>query len=527
MRTKNILKFSILAVVTLATGCGGYSDDEVAQARVDSARQKIRPTATDGLFDRAPGLQTAEANGGQPLNLIPSDKLVPLNTANGFEGVSEDAYGAAIAISGNTVAVGAPDRDDIGSNSGAVYIYVNDNGAWTLEQKLIPKDGATNDNFGFSLALEGNRLLIGSRRGGSGGAPQSGAVYIYERSGKVWTRTKKLDPANTGFEDFFGYAVALHQDYALVGAPQLDNAGAKTGAAFLYQYNGTDWVQLKQFLPATGTANDFYGAAVALLPPTGAFSVTALVAAWDDDQAPGENDGAVYAYVDPDPVNNGQSWGLQAKLVASDQTPGDTFGFALSAAGQRAYISAPFRSDTCDNSGAVYVFNRHSGVWCEEAIITPYDKNAGQFFGYSVAGLKETVAIGSAYDDDGGDYSGSAYVYSYKDSNWEPQLKFVPDGTSPLQLVGFSVAMDGDKVATGALGDITNNINSGSAYVFSATGAAPAAPPVMSLKPTTENAQCSFHGGSSSSRSSSWFIGIAIAALGMRRTARRVRFARG
>lgn len=526
MRTKNILKFSILTVLTLATGCGGYSDDEVdAQVRVDLARQKIRPTATDGLFDRAPGLQTAEANGGEPVNLVPSSKLIPVNTANAFEGMADDAYGAAIAISGNTVAVGAPDRDDIGANSGAVYIYVNDSGTWTLEQKLIAKDGSTNDNFGFSLALEGNRLLIGSRRGGAGGAPQSGAVYIYERSGKVWTRTKKLDPANTGVEDFFGYAVALYQDYALVGAPQVDNAGAKTGSAFLYQYNGTDWVQLKQFIPATGTANDFYGAAVALLPPTGAFSVTALVAAWDDEQSPGEDDGAVYAYVNPDP-NNGQPWGLQAKLVASDQMPGDTFGFALSAAGQRAYISAPFRSDTCAYSGAVYVFNRHSGVWCEEAIITPYDKNAGQFFGYSVAGLKDTVAIGSAYDDDGGDYSGSAYVYGYKDANWDPQLKFVPDPTAAQQFVGFSIAIDGDKVATGALGDTTNNIPSGSAYVFSATGAAPAAAPVMSLKPPTENAQCSFQGGWSSSQSSSWFIGIAIAALGARRTARRVRFPR-
>ena len=520
----NPLKFSILTVLALATGCGGYSDggEASAESQMDRARQRMRPILTDeGALDRAPALQTEAAMSGGPVNLSPSTKLISVNASNVFEGISEDAFGAAVAISGNTVAVGAPDRDDIGGNSGAVYIYVNDSGSWTLEQKLLAKDGALNDNFGFSLALEGNRLIIGSRRGGGSGAPQSGAVYVYERSGKVWTRTKKLDPANTGFEDFFGYSVALYHDYALVGAPQVDGVGGKTGAAFLYQYNGADWVLLKEFLPAVGTTNDFFGAAVALLPPTGVFSVTALVAAWDDNEADGENDGAVYAYVDPDP-NSGQPWGLQAKLTASDQMPGDTFGFSLSTAGQRAFIGAPFRSDKCANSGAVYVFNRHSGVWCEEAIVTPFDKNAGQLFGYSVAAWDETVAIGSAYDDDGGDYSGSAYVYSYQGSTWDPQMKFVPDDTAASQLVGFSVGLEGDVAVAGAIGDLTNGVNSGSARVFSASGAAPAAPPVVSLVENHDyTGQCSFHSGSSSRPSSSWFIGFAITALGIRRAGRR------
>ena len=514
-------RLSFLAAIALA-GCGGYPDDGDSEtaAQLDRARHRIRPAYSEaGALDRASKLRQKDAKSDAPLDLIASEKLIPINAGKAFEGITEDAFGAAVVTSGNTVVVGAPDRDDLGlGNSGAVYIFVNDNGVWNLEQKLLAKDGGVNDNFGFSLALEGDRLLIGSRRGGGGGAPQSGAVYVYERSGKVWNRTAKLDPTNTGFEDYFGYAVALYQDVALVGAPQADNAGVKSGAAFLYRFDGISWALEKKFTPESGTDSDFYGGAVALLPPTGAFSVTALVGSWDDNDSPGDYEGAVYAYVDPDPVS-GQPWGLQAKLVASDQTAGDTFSFSLSAVGQRAFIGAPFRGDVCENAGAVYVFNRHSGIWCEEAIITPYDKNAGQLFGYAVSAWDETVLIGSSYDDDGGDYSGSAYVYKRQDLGWEAQLKFVPDDTAPLQLVGFAVALEGDRAVAGAIGDITNNVNAGSTYLFSATGAAaPVAPPVTELV-SGGNAQCSLHGGSSSTQSS-WFIGIAIATLGIRRAGR-------
>ncbi len=500
-------RLGIAATIVLATACGGTSadvgesDDDV-DMHLDAARRKIRPN-----FLGAPTLQPQAAMGDA--NLLLTNKLNP------FDGKSEDSYGAAVSLNGNTLAIGAPDRDETGENSGAVYIYVKNNGTWSFQQKLIDKDGTAADNFGVSLSLWGDRLLVGSRLALDDNGVQTGAAYVYERVNQNWDLTSRIVPIAGGTEDYFGYAVALEEDVALISAPQADSTATDAGAAYIYRLSNGQWVKETTFVPpTTAKTYDFFGGAVALL------GTTALVGRWSDNPVPQTNDGVVYAYVNND-VYLGPGWQPQQTLIASDQAPGDTFGFSIAVYGQTAFIGAPFRTDECSHTGAVYVWTRHSGVWCEKQILVPEDKNANQLFGYSVGIFGNAGVIGSFYDDDNGDYSGSAYIYGKTDNVWGESFKFVPNDGNVQQLLGSSVAIEGDTIAVGGIGDMTGGVNAGGVYVFSALEPVKAA--ASPLVPSDAGASCSVHRQPSKNHNA-WFIGLGLAVLGVRRFSRKTRF---
>lgn len=502
-------RFGMVAAILLATACGetstglGESDEEV-QIQLDAARKKIRPLSKGSpSFPGAPTLQPQGATGDA--NAIPTNKLVPM------DGISEDSYGAAVAISGDTLVVGAPDRDETGVNSGAVYIYADVNGTWTLQQKITDKDGTDADNFGVSLAILDDRLLIGSRLAQDSNGVRTGAVHVYERVNNNWDLVTKIMPDNGGEEDYFGYSVALEADVALIGSPQADSTAIDAGAAFIYRLTNGQWVKETTFVPpVTAKAYDFFAGSVALL------GTTALIGSWNDNPVPMMYDGAVYAYVHNDIVL-GPGWQLQQKLVASDKAIGDTFGYSVGMYGQTAFIGAPYRNGDCSHTGAVYVFTRHSGEWCERQILVPEDKNANQLFGYSVGIYGSAGVIGSYYDDDNGDYSGSAYIYGRSNDVWAESFKFVPTDGNGQQLLGSSVAIEGDTIAVGGIGDTSTGVNAGAVYVFSALENVKAAPALLD-----SGAQCSINAVPSTNHNA-WFIGLGLAAWGVRRFSKKTR----
>lgn len=506
------IRCGILAGMAVATGCGGQPTDvgesDVGATIEQNEGQSARPLSKKSPFGGAPSL-APQSGGNGPVNALPQNKLMPA------DGQAHDEFGVSVGIAGNTVVVGSIYDDDMGGDAGSAYVFFEDNGVWTQQAKLTAKDARPNDYFGISVAVAGDRIMVGAAEASDNGL-RTGAVYVYERVNKAWSLVQKLTPAGGAANDYFGYAIALEGNIAVIGAPQTDAVAYDSGASYVFRYNGTQWAQEAKLVPAAGGgAYGFFGGAVALS------GTTAIIGQWDDGT--GGDIGSAFAYRE----TNG-TWVMQQELKASDRALGDTFGFAVAIYNNKAFIGAPFRDGNCVNSGAVYVFGRYNDTWCEEQIIVPEDKNAAQAFGSAVAIYGDMAAIGSYWDDDNGDYSGSAYAYRNIDKVWTQQFKYVPTDGVIGQLFGISASMDGDRVIVGANGDDDNGTDSGAAYQFSVlTAPSPVKdpdPPAEQLiaAPPAAEAQCSMHVASSSSQSP-WFLGLGLAAIGLRRLSRKTR----
>lgn len=257
-------------------------------------------------------------------------------------------FGGAVSLWGNTAMIGARGDD---ANTGAVYVFEWSGTAWLQVDKLTASDAAAGDQFGQSVSLDGDRLLVGSPRDDDASF-NSGTAYVFEHNGSGWVEVDKLGPDGVVFEEFFGFSVSLDGDRALVGAYNSTNPStARAGAAYVFHFDGLDWNQSGKFHASDGLANDLFGYSVSIS------GNRVLVGAHGDDV----NTGAVYAY-----SYNGASWGSELKLTAADAEMEDAFGLSVDLLGNRALIGA-YRSDNLSDvdTGAAYVFEFDGLAWNE------------------------------------------------------------------------------------------------------------------------------------------------------------------
>ena len=176
-------------------------------------------------------------------------------------------FGAALAVSGGTVACGAPNLDvgAPGADRGAVFLFEKAGGVWTQTARLVADDAVDLDLFGGELALEGDWLLVAARGHDHPDAFfQDGAVYVFERQAGVWTQTQELGPTDPWHQLGFGVDLDLEGTLAVVGAPFDPDLGTSGGSAYVYTRSGSAWTQIGKALAPDGQAQDFFGNAVAL-----------------------------------------------------------------------------------------------------------------------------------------------------------------------------------------------------------------------------------------------------------------------
>jgi MYXO-CTERM domain-containing protein len=293
------------------------------------------------------------------------------------DGAELDKFGSSTSLGTDRILVGAYGA---GSSRGAAYVFVKSGDAWTEEQKLVASDGAAGENFGYSVSLAGDRVLVG--------AHGSGAAYVFVRGGSAWTEEQKLVASDGAADDAFGWSVALVGDRALVGAP--GNDGAR-GTAYVFVRSGSAWTEEQELVANDGVAFDNFGSAVSLA------GQRALVGAyWNDDFR-----GAAYVF-----VKSGGSWTAEQKLVASDGAA-NQFGSGVSLVADRALIGA-FAYD--NGRGAAYVFSRNGdgNTWTEEQRLVPSDGQA-DLFAWSVSLAADRALLGAMYNDQ---LRGAAYLFS-------------------------------------------------------------------------------------------------------------------
>jgi len=387
--------------------------------------------------------------------------------------VSLSADGARLAVAAyqedsGATGIGGNQADNTALDSGAVYMFARAGTRWTQEAYIKASNAEAGDSFGYavSLSVDGARLVVGARYESSaaigvGGdqrddsASESGAAYVFARSGTTWTQEAYLKASNTGAFDYFGDVVALSSDATRlavgaigddstatgIGGNQADNTARNAGAVYVFSRTGTTWVQ-EAYVKASNTgAGDLFGNSVALSADG---TQLAVGARFEDSSArgvggaQGDNaaleSGAAYVF-----SRTGATWVQEAYLKASNTGATDYFGYALSlsADGARLVVSATnedssatgLDGDGADNSaaeaGAAYVFSRSGTAWVQDAYVKAPTTGAGDVFGYSVAlsGDGTRLAVGAPSEDSratgvGGDeaddsasLAGAAYVY--------------------------------------------------------------------------------------------------------------------
>ncbi len=441
-------------------------------------------------------------------------------------GVSGDtvvvgAYGedsSATTINGD-------ETDDSAPSSGAAFVFVREGAGWVQQAFLKPSNAEAGDSFGRSVAISRNTIVVGARDedsaatgvngdGSDNSALKSGAAYIFVRDGTTWSQQAYLKASNTGVNDRFGHSVAISRSTVVVGA-ELESSAATgvdgngnddsapaAGAAYVFVRNGTTWTQ-QAYLKASHTdAGDRFGWPVAVSGRTaviGAIQESSSATGVDGDAADDSAGASGAAYVF---FSSGGTWSQQAYLKASNTGAGDAFGSALAIDGDTLLVGAIHEDSGAtgvdgnqthngfSNAGAAYVFTRSGSTWSQQAYLKASNTDSGDGFGWSVAVDGDTVVVGAREEDSGatginGDEAddtsqnaGSAYVYRRNGVQWNQKLYLKGANTGWNDVFGIAVACADDTVVVGAIHESSNSAgddgnpgdnsvyHAGAAYIF-------------------------------------------------------------
>lgn len=381
--------------------------------------------------------------------------LTPTPTAAG------DLFGGAVAVRGARALVGAESHEGATEASGAAFVLeLQPNGSWLEVAELFALDGALGDDFGSAVSLGQDRALVGAIADDDLGVT-SGSAYVFERqAGGTWLQAAKLAPLDLAAQDYFGGAVAVDGDRALVGAWGDDDGGSLTGSAYVFerQTDGS-WPQVAKLHASAPALFDNFGRGVALQ------GERALIGAPYDDEA-GFQAGAAYVCEH----QGGGAWLEVAKLLPSGgpDPAGGRFGLVMSLDGDRALVGASLDDDAGDGAGAAYVFARQpDGSWLEEARLTAPDPLPHADFGSSVALAGDLALIGMGGDGAGAPYAGSAYLFERRsDATWQPVARLRASDLAENDVFGAAVGLADGHALVGAPGDHLGGSDAGSVYAF-------------------------------------------------------------
>lgn len=283
--------------------------------------------------------------------LFENDRLTwrRLNKLTASDAAPGDEFGYSVAIDGKTIAVGAPRKDSMGADAGAVYIFEDKGGEWQQTAVLLAPDRAPGDVFGISLSLSKDHILVGADLTDEGGE-NAGSAYIFEQIDGTWQFETKLTASDSDAGDLFGIRVKLNGDRALIGAARDDEAAENAGAAYIFERTNNGWQQDTKIVAPDATKDDRFGTRVAIS------GKTVIVGSILSNIA-GTDVGAAYVFRQSD-----QSWQFTRKLIPSDGKTEDVFGWAVAVNGDTVAVGAPtFIVTKPGNAGGAYLYDLSAG----------------------------------------------------------------------------------------------------------------------------------------------------------------------
>jgi hypothetical protein len=364
------------------------------------------PAAEGGGTDRGKAYIFLKSQGG-------TDAWGEVKVLAASDDSDYDYFGVAVDISGDYAVVGAGGENGTGTDMGAAYVFYRNQGGtdnWGQIKKLTASDRADDDGFGYSVSIDGDTIIVGSD-GEDGTGTDQGAAYVFlkdEGGADNWGQANKITASDAADVDQFGYSVALTGDLAFVGAPRVNGAGTARGAVYIFSRDlggAGVWGQLKKITPDSPSDQSWFGNAVSVQG-----SLAVIGEAWYDGT--GTNRGAAYVFA----KDNGgtDNWGQVRKLTASDIHDDDFFGYSVAVNGANIAIGAPWAPGGGTERGQVYIFSKDEGGtdnWGQVQRLRSSDATNEDWFGFSV-GVEGLYILGGAVGEDGaGTGRGAAYIF--------------------------------------------------------------------------------------------------------------------
>lgn len=367
---------------------------------------------------------------------------------------TEDYFGNGMAVSGDYAIIGACYDDDNGSNSGSAYIFYNNAGTWEQQQKINASDGQSNEFFALTVAISGDYAIAASLGANSYG----GKAYVFHNDAGVWTETQILTASDPENYKLFGCSINMENDFAIIGAYGDEASGVNSGSAYVFQNVSNNWIEVAKLTASDADENDFFGTAVAIQSDfavvgadgnennAGSQSGTAYIfynnsGTWQQSQILESSDsvvgdhfgasvsisgdriaiganyksdngvwsGAAYIF-----ENVSETWEQQQKITASDAGPSKHFGNAIKIEDDTVVVGADGNiSFTPYNAGSAYIFKANSdGIWDEKARFLASDLGVRDQYGYVVDFSNNFAFVGSPRTDS--DFSDGGAVYTYE-----------------------------------------------------------------------------------------------------------------
>ena len=376
---------------------------------------------------------------------------------------SSDYFGTSVSLYGDTAVVGAPGEDDPGSQSGAIYLYKKTNGYWTQTDKIEASDAANNDNFGYSVSLYKDVMVVGAYLNDT-----YGKAYIYEKNNDSWEEKQIISSSVSSLFDYSKTVAVYGQGHArdadvFVADPYYSTS---KGSVLVYrkQPNGS-WSESQRISPSDLTNYTYFGRY-----GISVHGETLVVGSEWSDPGGITNAGGVYIF---DKLND-NSWPTSSYtqfLTASDKATQDDLGHDVAIYGSAIVAAAPGKDSA---AGAAYIYEKTAGTWAEVQKLQPSELVATDRFGDAVAIGDGVVAVGAAGQGTPAlvPGSGSVYIYEKQGDSWVQVNKLMPpQGTPDFAAYSWSLSFDGDVLLVGAKEDNSTTANyTGVAYTYRKMG---------------------------------------------------------
>ncbi len=390
---------------------------------------------------------------GGPTIITENAKLYP-NDAAQWGG-----FGAQVVVDGDTAVMTSPGNDFFGLDAGAAWIFHrNTDGEFEQTQILAGDDTGFLDSFGYSVALQGERLVVGARYHIVGGLVNAGSAYIFERgTDGLFVQVSQLVAPSPALDEAFGWSIDLDGDRIVVGARN-GNAGA--GAAYVYvRASNGSWSHESTLSGGGIDAGDEFAKSVSIVGDRVACGAPYYAAGCS-----GSNRcGSVFIF-----ERDGSTWDEVHRLTPNDLANEDYFGYAVDLADGRLLATSVYDDDMGPQSGSGYIFEHDGSDLAQTAKLVAPDGQWNDFMGMCGQLEGDRVVMGGWYGNDG---RGAAWLFEHDGADWAFLSEAWASDGENYDIFGRAVSMDGDTLMVGAdWADVDGVADAGAVYVYDLAG---------------------------------------------------------
>ncbi len=371
-------------------------------------------------------------------------------------------FGVSVAIDGDTAIVGAPSEGTGGTDAGAAYIFKRSGLSWIEQAKILASDKQAGDLFGVSVAIDGDKIIVGAPNEDTGGT-DAGAAYIFKRTGSTWLQYAKINLS--GENSLSGTSVAIDGDTYVIGAPGIESVSLLKITGLIRSPGGEGIyadgsVYISSLTASDKQAGDLFGTSVAI-------DGDKVIVGAPNEDTNGTDAGAAYIF-----KRTGTTWPQYAKINFAGEN--SLLGTSVAIDDDSYAIGAP-GTESVYSLKLVGLRPSPGGVGIDAdslsiSTFTAFDNQADDNFGAPVVLDDDTLIVGALLEDSGGTDTGAAYVFKDMGTNWpswSPYAKVQPSDNQANDNFGKSIAVDGDALIIGSPLEDTGETNAGAAYMFS------------------------------------------------------------